>query len=148
MTARPEYERVLLPTDGNDGVERALAHALGLARDHDAVVHGLSVVDRRLTRAAGDDAVVERLRERSEEAVAAVTARAEAAGLDAVSAVREGVPDTEIVAYADEVDADVVVVGTHGRTGRDRIVNLGSVTERVVENADRPVFVVPIDGAE
>lgn len=143
----PEYDRVLVPTDGNEGVDRALDHALRLATDHGAVVHALSVVDRRLTRAAEDagDEVRRRLRERSDEAVAAVAERAEGAGLEAVTAVREGVPDKEIVAYAADEGIDVVVIGTYGRTGRDRLANLGSVTERVVENADRPVFVVHVD---
>ncbi|MFB6080070.1 MAG: universal stress protein [Haloferacaceae archaeon] len=143
----PEYDRVLVPTDGSEGVDRALDHALRLAADHDATVHALSVVDRRLTRAADEDheAMRERLRERSEEAVAAVADRAEEAGLATATAVREGVPDKTIVDYAAETDADVVVIGTYGRTGRDRLANLGSVTERVVENADRPVFVVHVD---
>lgn len=143
----PEYDRVLVPTDGNDGVEQALGHAVRLADDHDATVHALSVVDRRLTRAAADarEEVADRLRERSEAAVADVAATVEEAGLAVETAVRDGVPDKVIVAYADEVDADVVVIGTYGRTGRDRLANLGSVTERVVEKADRPVFVVHID---
>lgn len=143
----PEYDRVLVPTDGNDGVQQALAHALRLADDHDATVHALSVIDRRLTRAAADagEAVHDRLRERSEDAVSDVADRVADAGLTAETAVREGVPDKAIVEYADEVGADVVVIGTYGRTGRDRLASLGSVTERVVENADRPVFVVHID---
>lgn len=143
----PEYDRVLVPTDGNDGVQQALDHALRLADDHDATVHAFSVIDRRLTRAAADagEAVHDRLRERSEAAVSAVADRVADAGLAAETAVREGVPDKAIVEYADEVGADVVVIGTYGRTGRDRLASLGSVTERVVENADRPVFVVHID---
>jgi nucleotide-binding universal stress UspA family protein len=143
----PEYDRVLVPTDGDAGVEQALDHALRLADDHDATVHALSVVDQRLTRAAADarEEVLGRLREQSEDAVAAVADRVEAAGLAAETVVREGVPDKEIVEYADEAAIDVVVIGTYGRTGRDRLANLGSVTERVVENADRPVFVVHVD---
>ncbi|MFB6303355.1 MAG: universal stress protein [Haloferacaceae archaeon] len=143
----PEYDRVLVPTDGNDGVEQALDHAVRLADDHGATVHALSVIDRRLTRAADDarEDVLDRLRDRSERAVAAVAERVEDAGLAVESAVREGVPDKEIVEYAADVGIDVVVIGTYGRTGRDRLANLGSVTERVVENADRPVFVVHID---
>jgi nucleotide-binding universal stress UspA family protein len=39
---------------------------------------------------------------------------------------------------------DVIAMGTHGRTGRDRLANLGSVTERVVENAAIPALVVDI----
>ncbi|MFB6305230.1 MAG: universal stress protein [Haloferacaceae archaeon] len=144
----PEYERVLVPTDGSEGVDRTLDHAVRLATDHGATVHALSVVDRRLAHAADDarDEVLDRLHDRAEGAVRAVADRVEDAGLSLETAVREGVPDKEIVSYAAETDADVVVIGTHGRTGRDRIANLGSVTERVVQNADRPVFVVHIAG--
>jgi nucleotide-binding universal stress UspA family protein len=39
-------------------------------------------------------------------------------------------------------------MGTHGRSGRDKLANLGSVTERVVENTDTPILVVRIDGSE
>ena len=79
----PEYDRVLVPTDGDDGVDRALDHALRLAADHDATVYALSVIDRRLTRAADDarEAILDRLRDRSEDAVAAVADRAADAGL-------------------------------------------------------------------
>lgn len=54
-------------------------------------------------------------------------------------------PHRVILDYADEHGADVVVMGTHGRTGRDKLTSLGSVTERVIENAKRPVLVVHID---
>ncbi|MFB6156894.1 MAG: universal stress protein [Haloferacaceae archaeon] len=146
----PEYERVLVPTDGSEGVDRTLDHAVRLAADHGARVHALSVVDRRLTHAAADarEDVTERLVDRAEGAVRDVADRVEAAGLTAETAVREGVPDKEIAAYAEEADVDVIVIGTHGRTGRDRIANLGSVTERVVQNADRPVFVIHIQGGD
>jgi nucleotide-binding universal stress UspA family protein len=142
----PDYDRILVPTDGSEGVEKTLDHALSLARDHDAVVHALGVVDQRIAHAADTarEEVLDRLHERSDAAVTEVQNRAVEAGLEAVTEVREGVPDREIVDYADEVDAAVIVIGTHGRTGRDRIVNLGSVTERVVESANRPVFVVHI----
>lgn len=61
------------------------------------------------------------------------------------TAIRDGVPHRVILDYADEHGADVVVMGTHGRTGRDKLTSLGSVTERVIENAKRPVLVVHID---
>ncbi|MFB6131262.1 MAG: universal stress protein [Salinigranum sp.] len=142
------YESILVPTDGSEGVEQALEHALDLADRHDATVHSLYVVDRRLYFAADDgdqESVRERLEARGERAVEAVRERAEAAGLNVQTAIREGYPDRDIVEYAEEHDVDVVVMGSHGRTGRDRLTHLGSVTERVVENAPCPVFVIPIE---
>lgn len=142
------YDQILVPTDGSEGVDRTLDHALDLAENHDSTVHALYVVDRRLYFAADDgnrEAVRDRLSAEGSDAVARVRERAEALGLDVVTEVREGYPDRDIVEYAGERGVDVIVIGTHGRTGRDRLAHLGSVTERVVENAGCPVFVVHVD---
>jgi nucleotide-binding universal stress UspA family protein len=140
------YDAILVPTDGSEGVDRTLEHAVEMARRYDATVHALYVVDRRFELAADEDRedLVERLTDRGEEAVAAVAEAAEDAGVDAVTDVREGIPYKTILEYAAEADVDVIAMGTHGRTGRDRLAHLGSVTDRVVENATVPVFVVNI----
>jgi nucleotide-binding universal stress UspA family protein len=70
--------------------------------------------------------------------------RAENAGVPAVEAIRIGVPHEVIRRYAAEHGVDLVVMGTHGRTGLDHAL-LGSVTERVVRTADVPVMTVPLD---
>ena len=142
------YERVLVPTDGSAGVQETLDHGLDLAERHDATVHTLYVVDRRQYIGAEDSVQADRratLEAEGQTAVATVEERATERGLDVVSAVREGIPSKDILSYVDEQDVDVVVMGTHGRTGRDRLSHLGSVTERVVEDADVPVLVVNID---
>ena len=140
------YDRILIPTDGSDGTERAVEHALASA-DEDTTIHVLSVVDRRLYLSAEKDVqeeVLETLREESDAAVEALVERIEQAGHEAVGAVREGIPHDEIGTYAEEASVDLIVIGSHGRTGREKIVNLGSVTERVLSNAGRPVLVVDI----
>jgi nucleotide-binding universal stress UspA family protein len=55
----------------------------------------------------------------------------------------EGDPATEIVGYATEAGADVIVLGTHGRTGVDRLV-MGSVAERVMRDSSCSVLVVKL----
>ncbi|WP_049936224.1 universal stress protein [Haloplanus natans] len=144
------YDAILVPTDGSEGVDRTLEHAVEMARNHDATVHALYVVDRRFELAADEDRedLIEQLIDRGEGAVAAVAETAEAAGVDAVTSVREGIPYKTILDYAEEANIDVIAMGTHGRTGRDRLAHLGSVTDRVVENATVPVFVVNIGGEE
>jgi nucleotide-binding universal stress UspA family protein len=139
-----DYDTVLVPTDGSDEVDRALDHALRLATDHGATVHALYVVDGRVLRAAGEEreSVAADLHGRGTAAVERVATRAGEAGVETVTAVREGTPDVAIRAYAAEVDADLVVMAPRGLTGRDRLRSLGSVTERVVTDADRPVLVV------
>lgn len=139
-----DYGTVLVPTDGSEEVDRALDHALRIAADHDAAVHALFVVDGRVLKAAREDreSVAADLRTQGEDAVGRVAERAAEAGVEVATAVREGTPDVTIRSYADEVDADVVVMAPRGLTGRDRLQSLGSVTERVVTGAARPVLVV------
>ncbi|GAB6880660.1 universal stress protein [Halorubrum gandharaense] len=139
------YDAVLVPTDGSDAVDRALDHALRLASDHDATVHALYVVDRRIATAnSGDlhDEVVADLETQGADAVEAVRKRAESAGLDAVTDVRHGTPDKEIVAYADEEAIDVIVMAPEGKSPRERIRALGSVSDRVADDAGVPVFLI------
>ena len=139
------YDDLLVPTDGSEAVDRALDHAIRLATDHDATVHALYVVDRRIaTASSGDlhDEVVADLEAQGESAVAAVADRAADAGLDVETHVVEGTPDTEIVGYADERDVDVIVLSPEGKSPRERIQSLGSVSDRVAADANVPVFLI------
>jgi len=141
------YGNVLVPTDGSDGMDEVIDHALAIAEDEDATVHALYVVNRRLYLASEkerQDEVVEELRAAGEEAVAHVVDRATDAGLKTVSAVRDGVPGREVLDYADEADIDLVVMGTHDPTKRDRPATLGSVAERVSTDAAVPVLTVRV----
>ena len=54
----------------------------------------------------------------------------------------EGVPEDEILAIAKKWDADLIVVGTHGRTGLEHFL-IGSVSEKVIRHSVKPVLVVP-----
>ncbi|MFC5134943.1 MULTISPECIES: universal stress protein [Haloferacaceae] len=139
------YDDVLIPTDGSEAVDRALDHAIPLASDHGATVHALYVVDRRVANASsGDlhDEVVSDLESQGESAVASVAERAEAAGLDVETHVRHGTPDTEIVAYAEAEGIDVIVMSPEGKSPRERIRSLGSVSDRVTDDATVPVFLI------
>jgi nucleotide-binding universal stress UspA family protein len=142
------YDDILLPTDGSAGTSAAMEHALAIGADHAATIHGLYVVDSRLARAAAEDRrdeIVADLEAQGEQALGEVRDPVEDAGLEAVTVQRDGVPHRVVVEYADEHGVDLIVMGTHGRTGPDRLANLGSTTERVVENGDHPVLVVDID---
>jgi nucleotide-binding universal stress UspA family protein len=67
--------------------------------------------------------------------------------VDLTTAVESGTPHSVILRYADEADADLVVMGTHGRTGVERYL-LGSVAEKVVRLSDVPVMTVRADEDE
>ena len=141
------YDTVLLPTDGSDGATEALDHAVGAAEAYGASLHVISVVDRRVVLAADADEKESVRAELTDEATTAVedlAGRAREAGVEAATATPEGVPHREILAYAGEHDVDLLVLGTHGRTGKEKRLDLGSTTERVVRAADRPLLVVDI----
>ena len=140
---RPDmYDRILLPTDGSDASDRAVEQAVGLARETGAELHVLFVVeDIPYAPEMMDDVVAEELQGIGEDALAAVEARADEAGVDVVADIREGAPHSAILEYADREGVDAIVMGTRGRSGLDRYL-LGSVTERVVRTADVPVLTV------
>jgi nucleotide-binding universal stress UspA family protein len=142
------YDEVLLPTDGSSGTVEALDHAITIASDHDARVHVIYVVDKRLYTAASDETkeeVRQSLEEEADYALDDARVRIEDEGLEAETVRTEGIPYKTVADYADSEDIDLVVMGTHGETGPDRMVNLGSTTERVLKNVSTPVLVVDIE---
>ncbi|WP_336363811.1 universal stress protein [Halalkalicoccus salilacus] len=139
------YDRVLIPTDGSETVETTLEHAIRIARDNGAAVHALYVIDGRVVRSADDDAredLERTLESEGREAVDAVESRALEADLEVVSEIRYGTPHKEILDYADETGIDLIAIGTHGKSPREKLLTMGSVSERVVDNAAVPVLVV------
>jgi len=145
------YDRILLSTDGSPASTDAESHALDLAAAHDAELHVLYVVDENVYNAySGDEYVDEAegpehgLEEHGEETIADLRARASDAGVDCVDAMRHGRPSDAIVDYADEEDADLLVLGTKRRPDEYRAL-LGSVTNRVLRLTSRPALVVKTD---
>ncbi len=138
------FDTILIPTDGSPGATAAADLAIDIADQYGAIVHVLHVVDVRmspLTREMDHDEVVALLEESDEDPIAPILERVRDAGIPAHEAIRLGVPHETIREYIDERDVDLVVMGTHGRTGLERAL-LGSVTERVVRTADVPVLTV------
>jgi len=148
------YERILIPTDGSDGVERAIGHAIAVAEIHDATVHGLYVLNSDayagLAMESSWESVDGLLREDAEAAVTRVReiaverSETDEPTVPVRTAVVEGKPSREIVRYAEANDCDLVVMGTHGRGGIDRLL-LGSVAEGVIRAASVPVTTVPVE---
>lgn len=142
----PNYEHLLVPTDGSEGARDALDHAVDIATAAGARLTVLSVVDSRAFTGGFETGptlpnIREQLQEYAEDAASALVERATEAGVDVESAVTVGLPANEITAYAEANDADLVVMGTHGRSGLERLI-LGSVTERVVRTSETPVLAV------
>jgi len=152
LTMRPDddvtishpYQDVLVPTDGSDCANQALAIGVDVADAEDAALHLLSVIAiTALGADARPDIRMEMLEESAHELLDEAAAFADDAGVDAASTAVEYGPSIHraILTYIDDHDIDLVVVGTHGRTGFDRYV-LGSVTEYLVRTSPIPVLTV------
>ncbi|MCF2241716.1 universal stress protein [Halobacterium salinarum] len=139
------YERILVPTDGSNASQDAVAHAVDLAVEHDATVHALYVVDTAsyagLPMDSSWESVSAMLSSEGTSALDTVTAAANDRGVATERELRDGNPAMEIVTYADNAGCDLIVMGTHGRGGIDRLL-LGSVTENVVRSSSVPVLTV------
>ncbi|WP_367175382.1 universal stress protein [Haloarcula rubripromontorii] len=135
------FDRILVPTDGSPGSERAFEVAATLASTHDAAVHVLSVVDEH---GPTDDDWDYDGGTPAEAFIESQADHVDTEGLSVTPAVREGVVHDAVLDYTDENDIDLIVMGTHGRTGVRRFL-LGSVTEKVVRLADVPVLSVKAD---
>ncbi len=149
-------EEVLVPTDGSICAAAAVDHGINLAGVADARVHALSVVDEPSSPEMGvgpgglepaRDDIRKTLEERASDAVASVATAAETADLAVTTAVQYGHTSQELLAYVDDAEVDLVVMGTQGRTGLSRYL-LGSTTERVVRHAPVPVMAVPVPDEE
>ena len=139
------YDRILVPTDGSDHALRAMEHAQRLSNAFSAAVYVLNVVD--LDAAGGpfnmgglDEEFIERLKQRGHNEVQSSVAKFRD-GIDVQTEVTTGTPSNVILQYADENDIDLLVMGTHGRSGVKRYL-LGSVAESVVRRSDPPVITV------
>lgn len=141
------YSDILVPVDSNGtDVSDVIDQALFLAQTCDATVHVLHVVDERAYSSIPTDArdkVRDALEEDGEDVTKSVAQQAVENDTDVVREIRWGDPTVGILAYAKEYDVDLIVMGTHARTGYERFL-LGSVTEKVVRASPIPVLTTRI----
>lgn len=139
------YDTILLPTEANPGAEEAVDLAIDFADRHDAELHVLYVAEDANNRLADIPAENRRpeLTAEGKEAITLVEDAARNAGVPAQTRVGVGDPHHSIQEHMRRVSADFVVMGTHGRTGVNRLIG-GSVAEKVLRQSDVPVLVVPV----
>lgn len=136
------YERILVPTDGSTGTAHVALQAIDLAEQYGGRIHAIHVVDDNMISILGDTAPDrEAVRKRAENTVETIERMGEAHDVTVETEVRSGDPADVILAYADDIDADIIVTGTHGRSGVKRRL-IGSVAERLVRHATCPVMTV------
>ena len=145
------YRNVLVPTDGSDCANSALEHALSISSAYEATLHALNVVDEAAIRSSPGGGLpsgyLENLESVGEQTLASITQQAQEANVDVQTAVRRDRPGRGIQAYAADNDVDLVVMGTHGRSGVERVL-LGSTTEHVIRKTDFPVLAIPGEESE
>ncbi|MXR52701.1 universal stress protein [Halovenus sp. WSH3] len=137
------FETVVIATDGSESAERSVRAAVDFATRFDAEVHALYVADTdeiENSPAEIRDDLETAIEAAGDEALSFAQEHAEGS-IPLTTAVREGDPASEIVDYADEIDADVIAMGTRGRHGEHAFL-LGSVAEAVVRTAPQPVLTV------
>ncbi len=137
--------RILVPTDGSDNSVRAAEYAVSVAKLLGAEIVVVYVIDTvvldQVARVSERDGVERELKSDGERYLRYVVGVAGHEGVKASSLLAKGRPYEQIVHLAKELKMDLIVMGTYGRRGAERIL-IGSVAERVIEYATCPVLVV------
>lgn len=137
-------KNILVPVDYSESGDAAMAYAVSLAKEYDAEMHLVHVYDQPFAHVDGGFASV------SLPEIPPADLKEEKSRLELVTPA-EGVkfqrkfiigsPADELVGYAKEKQIDLVVMGTHGRTGLGRLL-MGSVAEGVVRRSPCPVLTI------
>jgi nucleotide-binding universal stress UspA family protein len=142
-----EIKTILFPTDFSEGAANALKYAVDIAKRYGAKLHMLHVI-YDIAKASGAFVPHISMDQMYKDIEAGAKKELEKFGLEDLSGMKDmersvitGVPHDEIVKFATKNKIDLVVIGTHGRSGIDRIL-FGSTAAQVVRNAPCPVLTV------
>ncbi len=135
------WNNILVAADGSKNSEAAIEEAINYANAYDGslkIVSAVDVTEEFETQAPG---LLDKMIEKTKAYLEGVKKKALDAGVNAETFVRQGEPYKVIIDLASQLNADTIVMGTHGRTGITRIF-MGSVTARVIGHTRCPVLVV------
>ncbi len=147
------FKKVMIATDGSDYSRLAADKGIELARLSGGTVYAVCVVSTAyLSYMSGDyyfsvgvnpywELMHEALKNQGQQAVNYVKDLGEIKGINVESVLLEGNPSDELIRYAEEEKMDIVIMGTLGKTGLDRLL-LGSVAGNLVRHSKVPVMVV------
>lgn len=139
------FQRILCPVDFSESSDRALAYALTLAKRHEAEVAVMHVLPTVLADPDVYPYLTEPVlasadaRERAYKQLGDFVHRARAMEVGAEVILEDGDVVEEVLRKSKKLDAELVVMGTHGRRGFRRLI-LGSVTERILRQSEAPVL--------
>ncbi|MDP3103859.1 MAG: universal stress protein [Candidatus Methanoperedens sp.] len=139
------YKKILIATDGSEYTKNSIDYGIELAKNTQAALHVLYVIDTAAFASIPMDAawesMYELLKKEGDEATRYAAEKAEAEGLTVEKLTVEGHPAEEIIKYAEKNSVNIIVMGTLGKSGLDRFL-LGSVAEKVVRASKIPVLIV------
>ena len=146
------YSTILFPTDFSHCSDQAVNEVGDLAQTLGAELHLLHIVepiDMYSSRYGTEQTMyfdlLKQMRTGAHEDLKALSTKMSERGLHPVTAVRDGRPADEIIAYAKDHNMNLICMSTHGWTGFKHLL-LGSTTERVLRHAPCPVFVIRCHG--
>jgi hypothetical protein len=146
--AQVGFTSIVTATDGSSYSTAAASEAIGIAKRNNSKLTVLAVVPAELATpmdvdfsTARQELIAEKEMQAAEKNAKAVKDAAQKEGVAAQAFVMTGKPADAIIETAKEKAADLIVLGSHGRTGLVRLL-MGSVAERVIVLSDRPVLVV------
>lgn len=136
-----KLKHILVPVDFSECTEKALAYAVPFAKQFDAALTLLHVEEPPYSSASEMGVIVKvetstEARQQLEDLCARL-----AEGVKCQILTRKGSAEREIITVAKENDSDLIILGTHGRTGLERFL-LGSTVEKVVRRAGCPLLIV------
>lgn len=148
-----KLDRILVPTDFSDFSKPALTYGCAIAARFDAELHLLHVVpdpamlvpEAAAFSVESMEAQTELLRTESMKTLNSLPPDGWSDGKPVVREIRVGAAFMEIIDYAREKDIDLIVIGTHGRSGLMHVL-MGSVAERIVRKSPCPVLTVKPEG--
>ena len=143
-----EFKSIVIATDGSPYSTAAASEAIGIAKKNNSKLTVISVVPAELATPTDVDfgvSQMEHLAEKemqvAEKNAKAVKEAAQKEGVEVQAFVMTGKPADAIIETAKEKNADLIIVGSHGRTGIERLL-MGSVAERVIVMSSCAVLVV------
>jgi nucleotide-binding universal stress UspA family protein len=140
-----ELKRILVPVDGSDYSVRASEYAVSLAKKVGAELVVVYVIDSvvldQMSKFTERENTELDLKADGERYVKYVVGVAQSQGVNASSFLARGIPFEQIVHLAKGLAVDLIIMGSYGRRGAERIL-IGSVAERVIEYTACPVLVV------
>ncbi len=142
-----EIKRILFPTDFSEGSDNALPYAADMAKHYGAKLYVLHVM-HDIVQATGwyvphisMDEVYKDIEKNARKEIERYGVEELEGFKDIERIVVKGIPYDEVIKFAKENKIDLIVIGTHGRKGLDRVI-FGSTAERVVRDAPCPVLSV------